>query len=231
MKIGPWVVALGIVALGCRPATRPMPEGSTSRPDALLESSGQPPETTTSEAPTSDPTASVEAVPHAANGATTSADSPASGPIVARFVLDHPVMAAKSDPSVDVESRLDGTLVLKNAGREPVIVTGKVPAAFMLSWEILGRDGSRFEPTFLPPPMPRPGGWPKRTETIAPGQELPFAALHGVSGYRRVGQADSTWYRVLPVGSYTIVVSGLRFDAPAGYALRTTGTELVVKPR
>jgi hypothetical protein len=142
-------------------------------------------------------------------------------PIAARFELDHPLMRADASPEVDIDARLDGRLVLRNDGAAPFTVRVTHYVGHELEWSITAADGTCFTPTFLPPPVPRPGGPPIVEQTLAPGEERELVSLHGVSGYHRCGARDGTWYRVLPAGTYTIVLSDIRVegvDAPISTA-------------
>jgi hypothetical protein len=124
------------------------------------------------------------------------------------LVLENPVMSARSDPSVDVAARLDGTLHLRNPSSEPIELVGRVPAGSELEWTILGTDGVRWRPVFLPPApqVPRPpAAW-----KVGPGATERFCNVHGIVGFSRPG--DDKRYRVLPVGKCTVRVGGMRFQ-------------------
>lgn len=138
------------------------------------------------------------------------ADVPQAADLSVRVQLENPVMTAGADPDVDVTARLDGVIHVRNDGASPREITAPLPASFALEWQITDASGSRWEPTFLPPPVPRPGGPPTRTLQLAPGAEAELGLLHGVSGFRREGAPPDAWNRTLPVGVYTIVVSGIR---------------------
>lgn len=138
------------------------------------------------------------------------ADEPARGDLSIRVQLQNPVMTAGADPNVDVTARLDGVVLVRNDGASRREITAPTPASFALEWRITDASGARWEPTFLPPPVPRPGGPPTRTLQLAPGAETELGLLHGVSGFRREGAPPDAWSGSLPVGTYTIAVSGIR---------------------
>lgn len=132
-----------------------------------------------------------------------------------RVVLDRATMPANANPSVDLSARLDATLHLRNGGDEAVTVDTVIPAAFELEWTITASDGTVWRPTFLPPPVPPPGGRPRTTVTVPAGGEAEVAALHGISGFRRETAAPGS-RMPLPAGTYEVVVSEIRLgdDAP-----------------
>jgi len=84
-----------------------------------------------------------------------------------RLVLDHPTIPAMTGPSAAEEARLDATLYVR--GAPGTTLTMVVPLAHELQWTLTARDGTTWEPVFLPPPMPRPGGPPTTTVTIPEG--------------------------------------------------------------
>lgn len=133
----------------------------------------------------------------------------------ARLTLDHPVIPAMTSPSRNEQARLDMTLhVLGPAG---TTVTMVVPMAFELEWRLTASDGTRWEPVFYPPPVPRPGGPPTTTVTIPENGEVRVGTVHGISGFRRPGA--TSFQDGLPAGRYEVAVGsinigGVQHDAP-----------------
>lgn len=193
------IVLLPIIGLVAACQTR-----SPDQPSATTEPStpGDAPGGSTTAAPL------VSATPVLPETPSVVAEAPREGPPV-RLVLalNNPTMRG-SDPSVQVEARLDTKLFLQNTSEATVQLNGMIPASFELQWRIVGADGVVWKPTFLPPPPPRPG---KPIPVSVPaGATVEYCHLHGISGFRKPG--DDTWYRVLPPGVYEVSVSGVRFE-------------------
>jgi hypothetical protein len=117
-------------------------------------------------------------------------------------------MREDSKPNTDVKARLDCGLFLKNVGDKPksLTVPSRRPGADNVGWEIKDSAGASWTPTFLPPPMPLPPGQKEATDTfeLKPCDEVSYAQLHGISGFRNPADKQNTWYQVLPAGEYTI---------------------------
>ncbi len=208
-------VALIAALAGCRTT---QPDGGTDGQPAATPDRPAPPVTLAS-------SAGDEASLRPAPG-TSAADSAAAVPSPAvelLLVLENAVMAARADPSVDVGARLDGTLHVRNPSSEPIELVGQVPAGSSLDWTILGTDGVRWRPVFLPPAPQRPR--PPVTRMVGPGATEYFCNVHGISGFSRPG--DDKRYRVLPVGKYTVRVGGVRFQGMP--PLQSTSVEFEVK--
>lgn len=126
-----------------------------------------------------------------------------------RLVLDHPTMPANAQPATDERARLDATLFLRNDRPTPETVETVIPAAFECEWRLTAADGSVWRPTFLPPPMPRPGGRPRVTVRVPAHGEAEVAPLHGISGFTAEGDPAAE-RRPLPEGTYQVVVSEIR---------------------
>lgn len=127
------------------------------------------------------------------------------GEITIRVELEQPEIprsASRSD-----RERLDAVIHVRNVGQREITVEGALPLAHQLEWQLRAADGAAWQPTFYPPPMPRAGGPPRRSLVLAPGEEVPFCNLHGISGFQRPG---SDTFGPLPPGRYEVVVSGLR---------------------
>ena len=93
-------------------------------------------------------------------------------------------------------------LHIKNVGkRRRVITLSDAPVNPDL--DFTDGKGARYTPTFLPPPMPRPGGPRRRKHTLAPGQWLGIGAVETFSGFTRAGQ-KGRWYPMLPAGRYRV---------------------------
>jgi hypothetical protein len=125
-----------------------------------------------------------------------------------RLVLDRPTMIEGGEVSTDIDSRLDGVVHIRNLAAAPRRYFVNLRPAHALTWKIEGEDGSRWRPTFLPPPMPRPDP-PPQWLTLAPGEERPYGHVHGVSGYERADRASDRHYQVLPAGRYAITLEGI----------------------
>jgi hypothetical protein len=199
-----WLIAsvVFVAALaGCR-TTRP-DAGTDGQPTVVTPERSAPPATLASSVGDE---ASARPAPDTSDAATGAVvPSPA---VELLLVLENAVMAARADPSVDVTARLDGTLHVRNPSPEPIELVGQVPAGFELDWTILGTDGVRWRPVFLPPAPQRPR--PPVTRKVGPGATEYFCNVHGISGFSRPG--DDKRYRVLPVGKYTVRVGGVRFQ-------------------
>jgi len=138
------------------------------------------------------------------------AEPPADARLAARLVLEHPTIEANGSTSRDEGARLDATLFV--SGAPGTVVTMVLPVASELEWTLTAEDGTTWEPVFLPPPMPRPGGPPRTTVTIAASGEAEVGVVHGISGFRRPGATD--WQEGLPRGTYEVRVTG--FDLGDG---------------
>lgn len=167
--------------------------GSPSPPAPVEPAAAEPPDPAPADEPTDEPAGDDEV--------------PTTG-LSIRIDLLHPEMPANGDPSVDLEARLDATLVLVNGEPSPRTVTAPIPSAHELDWIVEAEDGTRWRPTFLPPPVPRPGGPPTATVTVPAGGEARFCDLHGISGFRREDQATADRRPALPRGRYRVTVSG-----------------------
>ena len=132
-----------------------------------------------------------------------------------RAELPHPEMRAGSNPDVDADARLEPILYVVNGTDAEVAVSTMTYAAFQLDWAIEAEDGARFDVTFLPPPVPPPGGIPPRELSVPPGGEAELNRLFGVSGYHRRDDPppDGEWLRVLPPGTYRVTVGGVRLSS------------------
>ena len=126
-----------------------------------------------------------------------------------RFEPARSTFPAGAEPQRSIEARLEGVLRVRNGSDAPVEIVAVIPAAFELEWRLLAADGTVWRPTFLPPPMPRPGGRPPRRFTLGPGAEELLTTLHGISGFFREGAEPST-FGPLPVGRYELVIGGVR---------------------
>lgn len=132
----------------------------------------------------------------------------------ARLVLVHPVMPAHGDPMRDPTARLDARLIVEGPpGARTEMV---LPLASELDWSLTAADGSRWTPTFLPPPVPRPGGPPRTRVVIPEAGEVEVGTVHGVSGFSREGADD--WQEGLPAGTYVVNVSGIDLGDGVGRA-------------
>lgn len=148
------------------------------------------------------------------------------GELSVRVELEHPIMRAGADPSVDIDARLDAIVYVRNHGPSERELTVPIPATHELEWRVTDGSGTGWELTFLPPPVPRPGGPPTTTVRIEPGGEAQLADLYGVSGFRRAGAPPDAWTGTPPPGTYTIVVSGFRLG---GESLTAPPVQLVVR--
>jgi hypothetical protein len=146
------------------------------------------------------------------------------GELSVRVELEHPVMRAGADPTVAIEARLDAIVYVVNHGTAARELTVPIPASHGLEWRVTDGAGARWELTFLPPPVPRPGGPPMTTVQLPPGGEARLADLYGVSGFRREGARPDEWTGTPPAGTYSIVVSGFRLG---GEPLAAPPVELV----
>jgi hypothetical protein len=112
-----------------------------------------------------------------------------------------------SDPDRDHDAAPRFHVHIKNASRRKRRIVVPVLHADLSC--LITRHGTktRFEPTFYPPPMPRPGDRP-RAYTVAPGDSMHYATMDSISGFREAGRPRGRWYRALPAGSYTVRVAG-----------------------
>ncbi|MBW2537971.1 MAG: hypothetical protein JRI55_41180 [Deltaproteobacteria bacterium] len=79
----------------------------------------------------------------------------------------------------------------------------QVLAPFYPRLQFVDKSGARFTPTFLPPPMPRPGG--PRRRRIGLGRHQ-FTLLGGVSTFSGFTRSDGKGrvYPMLPAGKYEV---------------------------
>lgn len=160
---------------------------------------------------TGEDTAASEGEPDREEEAPMTDQTPApDGSIGVRLALDNPRIPAMTSPATATEARLDATLFVR--GAPGTSLTFVLPVAHELDWTLTAADGERWEPTFLPPPVPRPGGPPTTTVTIPESGEVRVGVVHGISGFRRTGADD--WQEGLPAGTYEVRVSG--FDLGDG---------------
>lgn len=140
-------------------------------------------------------------------------------------------MRAGADPSIDIEARLDGEIVVRNTTDRAIELAYPAVLPSSLEWTIRRRDGACFRPTFLPPPVPPADGIPRLELTVPAEGEAPLARVHGVSGYRAC-QGDpagdtETWHRVLPAGEYEVSIAGIELEGRD--PLRTEPAALTVR--
>lgn len=165
---------------------------------------------------TTEPEAEATADPVPATDPTPAADPPPNGELAVRLALVRAQIPAMTSPMSSEDARLEATLFVRGAAGTSV--TTVVPMAHELDWVLTAGDGTRWEPMFLPPPMPRPGGPPTTTVTIPDSGETQLGTVHGISGFRHPGNTD--WQEGLPAGTYEVRVSGFdlgegaRRDAP-----------------
>jgi len=143
-----------------------------------------------------------------------------------RVELEHPMMTAGADPMTEIEARLDAIVYVVSHAATERELTVPVPASHELEWRVVDASGARWEVTFLPPPVPRPGGPPRTTVRVPAGGEARLADLYGVSGFRREGAPPDQWTGTPPAGTYSIVISGFRLG---GEPLTAPPVQLVVR--
>lgn len=149
-----------------------------------------------------------DAVPD--DSTTDEGDAPPQAALTPRLALEHPTIPAMTSPSGSVEARLDAVLFVR--GTPGTELTMVVPVAHELDWTLTAADGTTWQPMFLPPPMPRPGGPPTTTVQIPSSGEVRVGVVHGISGFQRPGASD--WQEGLPAGTYQVLVAG--FDLGDG---------------
>jgi hypothetical protein len=93
-------------------------------------------------------------------------------------------------------------LYIRNVTKRRRVITVS-DGPFYPDLELVDRRGARYTPTFLPPPMPRPGGPRRRKVTLAPGSWLGIGVVETFSGFNRVGQKGRL-YPMLPAGRYKL---------------------------
>ena len=92
-------------------------------------------------------------------------------------------------------------------GAPGTVVTRREQLSHEMTWTLTAADGTVWEPMFLPPPMPRPGGPLTETHTLDPDGEAPLGEASSISGFRHRGSSD--WQPGLPAGTYELVVGDI----------------------
>ncbi|MFK7999981.1 MAG: hypothetical protein AB8H86_10300 [Polyangiales bacterium] len=136
------------------------------------------------------------------------------GEVVVRFVLDRDSIPANVAMATHAEARVTGKLYVFNGSTTTQTLDFETPASFELTWTFTREDGAVFVPTFLPPPMPPPGGRPQTHLELRAGKEEAVANLGGISGFYRQGEAINTFGPLSP-GRYEVRVAGVRLG-PSG---------------
>jgi hypothetical protein len=116
-------------------------------------------------------------------------------------------------------------LYLKNVTKQPRAIT-VTDAPFYPDLELV-RRGRRFTPTFLPPPMPRPGGPRRRKVSLSPGSFYLLGEVNTFSGFQRARQKGRL-YPMLPAGRYQVHASGVSVGGVKG-KLESNRAEIEVR--
>lgn len=136
------------------------------------------------------------------------------GGVLVRFVLDRDSIPANVATATHAEARVTGKLYVFNGSSSTQTLDFETPASFELTWTFTREDGAVFVPTFLPPPMPPPGGRPQTHLELRAGKEEAVANLGGISGFYRQGEAINSFGPLSP-GRYEVRVTGVRLS-PSG---------------
>lgn len=128
--------------------------------------------------------------------------------VLVRFVLDRDSIPANVATATHAEARVTGKLYVFNGSTNTQTLDFETPASFDLTWTFTREDGAVFVPTFLPPPMPPPGGRPQTHLELRAGKEEAVANLGGISGFYRQGEAVNTFGPLSP-GRYEVRVAGV----------------------
>lgn len=128
--------------------------------------------------------------------------------ITLRYELEHSTIPAGAESSTNVAARMSGTVYARLEGSESLDLEYTAFASYQLDWLITRSDGATFRPVFMPPPMPPPGGIPRRTLHLEPSVETAVVTLYGISGFYEEARGPERW-GPLPVGRYEAVIRNI----------------------
>lgn len=129
--------------------------------------------------------------------------------ITLRYQLEHATIPAGEDASTNVAARMSGAVMATLEGAEPLELEYTAFASYQLDWLLTRSDGVTFKPMFMPPPMPPPGGIPRRSLRLEPGVETAVTTLYGgISGFYEEARGVEDW-GPLPVGRYEAVIRNI----------------------
>ena len=129
--------------------------------------------------------------------------------ITLRFQPAHPTIPIDADASTNEAARMSGAIYARLEGNGARDLEYEAFASFQLDWSLTRSDGARFIPMFMPPPMPPPGGIPRRTLHLEPGQDTLVTTLYGgISGFYEESAGPDAW-GPLPAGRYEGVIRGV----------------------
>jgi hypothetical protein len=147
-----------------------------------------------------------------------------------RLIANRATFLEGGDTGREVEARPEFTVDIWNESQKAKKLRVMPWAAFELTWEIVGADGTRWRPTFFPPGPPPPGDRSAKL-VLKPGEQRRWLSLHGISGFNRMDEPppDGRWFQVLPAGRYAVRLAGV---AVGGLKppLSPGPVEIVVRP-
>ncbi|MFK7986800.1 MAG: hypothetical protein AB8I08_12315 [Sandaracinaceae bacterium] len=126
------------------------------------------------------------------------------GGLAVRVELERSHIPAMTSPSASIEARVEVNVFVRAApGTE---IDAAVQMAHELTWTFTADDGTAWEPTFLPPPMPMPGGPPHHVVTLDDSGEARLGRISSISGFHRPDEEG--FQPGLPAGEYRVAVGG-----------------------
>ena len=174
--------------------------------------------------------ASPPAAGGAAGGPVTGVWSQPVDGVRVRLIANRATFVEGGDTGREVEARPEFAVDIWNESQTAKKLRVMPWAAFELTWEIVGADGTRWRPTFFPPGPPPPGDRSVKL-VLKPGEQRRWLGLHGISGFNRVDEPppDGRWFQVLPAGRYAVRLAGVSV-AGLKPPLSPGPVEIVVRP-
>ena len=168
----------------------------------------------------------------AARDVTPGRDNPFGEGIAVSLQPRNTMLMENGEPSQDADARLDLSIVVTNVTDRTVTIALPRQRGYFASrfqWEITKSDGTKWTPTFLPPPFPSAEPVePLENHSLKPNESYVFGHISGISGVRKADGSDPIWYRVPPAGSYTLLAKGVVLGTKPGP--RTVSGKFDVRP-